>query len=76
MRKSYYTNGYTNDHDPTYYRDSYAGYGGFLYPRGDSMSVELLFMLMRCVVINGIDLGALRGDWRHAHRECRALAYP
>jgi len=24
----------------------------------------------------GIDLGALRGDWRHAHRECRALAYP
>ena len=23
MRKSYYTNGYTNDHDPTYYRDSY-----------------------------------------------------
>ena len=30
----------------------------------------------RCVVINGIDLGALRGDWRHAHRECRALAYP
>lgn len=23
MRKSYYTNGYINDHDPTYYRDSY-----------------------------------------------------
>ena len=36
-------------------------------------SREAMRLLVNCAAT---DLGALRGDWRHAHRECRALAYP